>query len=123
VCLERGKLVAVVVTPRKTLSKQSLTGQMSAKLTPEICINKASSNSRLTAVGRRATGSDSHSQTCLQTLFFLSSFDETTTELHLHAEKLTVTVLHLNLGHFVGFFVLFCVVLFGLVWFGLVFPL
>jgi hypothetical protein len=37
-------------------------------------------------------------------LFFLSSFDETRTELHLHAEKLTETVLHLNLGHFVVFF-------------------
>jgi hypothetical protein len=37
----------------------------------------------------------------------------------LHAEKLTETVLHLNLGHFVGFFF---VVLFCLVWFGC-FPL
>jgi hypothetical protein len=35
---------------------------------------------------------------------FLSLFDETTTELHLHAEKLTETVLHLSLGHFVGIF-------------------
>jgi hypothetical protein len=34
----------------RTLSKQSLQGQVSVKLTPEICINKASSNSRLTAV-------------------------------------------------------------------------
>jgi hypothetical protein len=79
---------------------------VSAKLTPEICINKASRNNRLTAASRWATASDSHSQTCLQTLFFfssLSSFDETTTELHPHAEKLTETVLHLNLGHFVGF--------------------
>jgi hypothetical protein len=50
--MERGKLVEVVVTPRRTLSKQSLRGQVSVKLTPEICINKASSNSRLTAVGR-----------------------------------------------------------------------
>jgi hypothetical protein len=82
---------------------------VSVKLTPEICINKASSNSRLTAAGRQATASDSHSQICLQSLFFvclfLSFFDETTTELHLHAEKLTETVLHSNLGHFVGFFV------------------
>jgi hypothetical protein len=91
---------------------------VSVKLTPEICINKASSNSRLTAVGRWATASDSHSQNCLQTLsFFLFSFDETTIELYLHAEKLTETVLHLNLGHFVGFFfVLCCFVWFGLVW-------
>jgi hypothetical protein len=85
---------------------------VSAKLTPEICINKASSNSRLTAGGRQATASDSHSQNCFQTLFFpLPTFDETTTKLHLHAEKLTETVLHLNLEHFVGSF-LFCAVLF-----------
>jgi hypothetical protein len=49
--------------------------------------------------------------------FFLPTFDETTTELYLHAEKLTYTVLHLNLGHFVVFFVLFGLVLFGLVFF------
>jgi hypothetical protein len=87
---------------------------MSVKLTPEICINNHSSNSWLTAAGRRATASDSHSQNRLQTFFF-SSFDETTTELHLHAEKLTETVLHLNLGHIVVFFcfVLLCFFLFG----------
>jgi hypothetical protein len=104
--LERGKLVAVVVHPGELLSKQSLRGQVSAKLTPEICIiNKASSKSRLTAEGRQATDSDSHSQNCLQTSFFflLSSFDETTTKLQLHAEKLTETVLHFNLGHLVVF--------------------
>jgi hypothetical protein len=80
------------------------------KLTPEICINKASSNSRLTAVGRQATASDSHSQNCLQTLFFfLSSFDETTTELHLHAEKLTETIaFELGTPCSVFCFVLFC---------------
>jgi hypothetical protein len=50
--LERGKFVAVVLTLRRTLSKQSLMGYVSVKLTPEICINKASSNSRLTPVGR-----------------------------------------------------------------------
>jgi hypothetical protein len=87
---------------------------VSAKHTPEICINKASSNSRLTAVGRQTTVADSHSQNCLQTFFFslsLPTFDETTTKLCLHAEKFTETVLHFNLGHFVGF-LLFCVVLF-----------
>jgi hypothetical protein len=63
---------------------------VSVKLTPEICINKASSNSRLTAAGRLF-------------FFFLFSFEEATTELHLHAEKLTETVLHLNLEHFVVF--------------------
>jgi hypothetical protein len=47
--LERGKLVEVAVTPRRTLSKQSLRGEVSVKLTLEICKNKASSNSRLTA--------------------------------------------------------------------------
>jgi hypothetical protein len=41
--------------------------------------------------------------------FSLPTFDEKTTKLHLHAEKLTETVLHLNLGHFEGFFfVQFC---------------
>jgi hypothetical protein len=40
-------------------------------------------------------------------LCFLSSLDETTTKLHLHAEKLTETVLHLNLGHFVVVFFVF----------------
>jgi hypothetical protein len=43
---------------------------VSAKLTPEIYINNASSYSRLTAAGRQATVADSHSQNCLQTLFF-----------------------------------------------------
>jgi hypothetical protein len=96
---------------------------VSVQLTPEICINKASSNSRLTAEGRWATASDTIHRTVSRCFFFffLPSFDETATELHLHAEKLTVTVLHLKLGHFVVFF-LFCVVLFGLVWFGF-FPL
>jgi hypothetical protein len=50
--------------------KQSLWGQVSAKLTPEFCINNTSSNSRLTAAGRQATAADSHSQNYLQTLFF-----------------------------------------------------
>jgi hypothetical protein len=50
--LERVKLVTVVVAPRRTLSKQSLRGQVRVKLIPEICINEASSNSRLTVVGR-----------------------------------------------------------------------
>jgi hypothetical protein len=98
----------------RTLSKQSLWGQVSVKLTPEIFINNAASNSTLTAADRQATATDSHSQNCLQTLFLFSppTSDEKTTELHLHAEKLTATVLHLNLGHFVGFFFLFCAVLF-----------
>jgi hypothetical protein len=116
--LERGKLIAVVVAPRRTLSKQNLWGQVSVNLTPEICINNASSNSRLTAVGRQATAADNILRTVSRLFFFLSSFDETKTELHLHVEKLTETVLHLSLGHFVVFFyfLLFC-----FVWFGLVF--
>jgi hypothetical protein len=78
---------------------------VSVKLTPEICINKASSNSRLTAVGRQATAADTIHRTVSRLFFFsLPTFDEKTTELHLHAEKLTKTVLHLNLGHFVVFF-------------------
>jgi hypothetical protein len=78
---------------------------VSAKLTPEICINKASNNSRLTAAGRQATAADTILRTVSRLFFFsLPTFDEKTTELHLHAEKLTETVLHLNLGHFVGVF-------------------
>jgi hypothetical protein len=100
---------------RRTLSKQSLQGLVSAKLTPEICINNASSNSRLTAVGRQATAADTIHRPVSRLFFFsLPTFDEKTTELHLHAEKLTETVLHLNLGHFVGFvfWLFFCAVLF-----------
>jgi hypothetical protein len=95
---------------------------VSVKLTPENCINKASSNSRVTAASRQATASDIHSQNCLQTLFLLSSFDETTNKLHMHAEKVIETVLHLNLGHFVGFFLCVCV-LFCFVLFLIFFPL
>jgi hypothetical protein len=101
--LGKGKACSSGILHR-TLSKQSLLGQVSAKLTSEICINNASSNSRLTAEGRQATATDSHSQNCLQTFFSLPTFDEKTAELHLHAEKLTERVLHLNLGQFVGFF-------------------
>jgi hypothetical protein len=62
---------------------------VSVKLTPEVCINSASSNSRLTAAGRQVTAADSHSQTCLQTLFFLSPYLwQENTELHLHTENL-----------------------------------
>jgi hypothetical protein len=90
---------------------------VNVKLTPEICINNASSNSRLTAAGRQATASDRQSQNCLQTLFlfFFSSFDETMTELELHAEGLTETVLHLNLGYFVlfSFWFFVCFVFWG----------
>jgi hypothetical protein len=61
----------------------------------------------MTAAGRRATASDRHSQTVSRHFFSLPTFDKITTELHLHAEKFTQTVLHLNLGHFVGFFFFF----------------
>jgi hypothetical protein len=102
--LEKGKLEAVART-QDSGGKQSLRGQERVKLTPEICINNASSNSRLTAVGRQATASDTIHRPVSRLFFFsLPTFDETTTKLQLHAEKLTETVLHLNLGHFVGFF-------------------
>jgi hypothetical protein len=107
--LEREKLVAEA--HRKTLSKQSLQGQVSAKLTPEICINNTPSNSRLTAAGRQATAADTILRIVSRLFFFFLLFlptcDERTTELHLHAEKLAETLLHLNVGHLVGFF--FCV--------------
>jgi hypothetical protein len=85
---------------------------VSVKFTPEICINNASSNSRLTAADRQAIATDTILRTVSRLFSFsLPTFEEKTTELHLHAEKLTETVLRLNLGHFVGFFVL-CAVLF-----------
>jgi hypothetical protein len=90
---------------------------VSVKLTPEICINKASSNSRLTVAGRWAAVSDSHSQNCLQTLFFSS--------LPLIRQQPNYICMLKNLLK------LYCIwtwdtlwcflfVLFGLVWFGLV---
>jgi hypothetical protein len=67
---------------------------MSAKLTPEICINNASSNSRVTAAGRQATAEDIILRTVSRLFFFLClpTFDKRTTELHLQAEKLTETI-------------------------------
>jgi hypothetical protein len=105
--LGKGKACSSDIAHR-TLSKQILQGQVSAKLTPEICINNTSSNSRLTAAGRQATGADTIHRTVSRLFFFsLPTFDEKRTELYLHAENLTETVLHLNLGHFVGFFFFF----------------
>jgi hypothetical protein len=110
--------------PRRTLNKQSLRGQVSVKLIPEICINKASSNSRLTVAGRWATASDRHSQNCLQTLFFFLfffSFDETMTELELEAEGLKF---HLNFGFLLCFvFVFYLFFLFVCFGFGFFSPL
>jgi hypothetical protein len=90
---------------------------VSAKLTPKICINNAASNRRLTAAGRQAIAADTILRTVSRLFFFLflTTFDERTTELHLHAEKLTETLLHLNLGQLVGFLcvcVCVCLVLF-----------
>jgi hypothetical protein len=103
-CLERGKLVTEAHALEKS-EQQSLWVQVSVKLTPEICINNASSNSRLTTVGRQATFAEIIVRSVSKLFFFFShclpTFDERTTELHLQAEKLTKTVLHLNLGHLV----------------------
>jgi hypothetical protein len=105
---------------RRSQSKQGLEGQVTAKLTPEICINNAASNSRLTAAGSKPQPQTVIHRT-VSRLFFFSfhspSFDETTTELHLHAEKLTEIVLHLNLEHFVEFCCLFVLCGFGLFYF------
>jgi hypothetical protein len=51
---------------------------VSAKLTPEICINNATSNSRLTAAGRQATAADTIPKTVSRLFFFLflPTFDE-----------------------------------------------
>jgi hypothetical protein len=100
--LERGKLVTEAHAQEKS-EQQSLRVQVSAKLTPEICINNASSNSRLTTAGRQATIAETFLRTVSRLFFFfflcLPTFHERTTKLHLQAEKLTETVLHLNLGH------------------------
>jgi hypothetical protein len=104
--LERRKLVAEAHAQEKS-EQQSLWVQVSAKLTPEICINNASSNSRLTTTGRQATVAETILRTVSRLFFFflcLPTFDERTTELQLQAEKLTETVLHLNLGHLGGYF-------------------
>jgi hypothetical protein len=78
---------------------------VSAKLTPQICINNAASNSRLTQWAGKPQPQIPFSKLSPDSFFSsLPTFDEKTTKLHLHAEKLTETVLHLNLGHFVGFF-------------------
>jgi hypothetical protein len=71
VCLKRGKLVAEAPAQENSEQK-NLQGQVSAKLTPEICINNATSNSRLTAAGRQATAADTILRT-VSSLFFLSS--------------------------------------------------
>jgi hypothetical protein len=75
-------------------------------------------------VGRQATVADGHSQPVSRLFFFsLPTFDEKTTEIPLHAEKLTEMVLRLNLGHFVGFFVCLFLFLFCAVLFYFMFPL
>jgi hypothetical protein len=78
---------------------------VSAKFTPEICINNASSY-RLRAAGRQATVADTTLRTVSRLFFFsLLTFDEKTTELHLHAEKLIETVLHFTWDTLWVFFV------------------
>jgi hypothetical protein len=49
-------------------------GQVSAKLTPEICINNASSNSRLTVTGRQGTATDTILTTVSRLFFFFFLF-------------------------------------------------
>jgi hypothetical protein len=80
----------------RTLSKQSLQGQGSVKLNTEICINNASSKSRLRAASKPQPQIAIHRTVSRLFFFPLPTFDEKTTELHLHAENLTETVLHLN---------------------------
>jgi hypothetical protein len=70
-CAWKGESLQQQLWHRRTLSKQSLWGQVSAKLTPEICINNASSKSRLTAAGRQATDADTIHRT-LSRLFIFS---------------------------------------------------
>jgi hypothetical protein len=84
---------------------------VSVTLTPEIYINKASSNSRLTAVGRWATASDRHSQNYLQTLFspFLWWHNNRTTP---GCWKTYWNCIAFEFGTLCGAF-LYCFVLFG----------
>jgi hypothetical protein len=72
VCLERGKPVAEAPAQENS-EQQSLRVQGSAKLTPEICINNATSKSRLTAVGRKATAADTILRTVSRHFFFFFS--------------------------------------------------
>jgi hypothetical protein len=67
--LERGKLVAEAHAQEKS-EQTKPARQVSAKLTPEICINNASSNSRLTAAGRQATAADTILRTVSRVFFF-----------------------------------------------------
>jgi hypothetical protein len=104
--LEWGKLVAEAHAQEKS-EQQILQVQVSTKLTPEICINNSSSNSRMTTAGRQATVAETILGTVSRLFFFslcLPTFDERATKLDLQAEKLTETILHLNLGHLVGLF-------------------
>jgi hypothetical protein len=70
-CLERGKPVAEA--PAQENSEQTRVLRVSAKLTPEICINNASSNSRLPAAGRQATAADTTLRTVSRLFFFFFS--------------------------------------------------
>jgi hypothetical protein len=88
---------------------------VSGKLTPEIFINKASSNSRLTAVGRQATAADTI-LTAVSILFFFLFFS-----LPLMRKQLNYTCMLKNLlklyciwtwDTWWGFCVCVCVVLF-----------
>jgi hypothetical protein len=97
--LERGKPVAEAHA-QESSEKTKPADQVSAKLTPEICISNTSSNSRLTAAGTQATAADTILRTVSRLFFsFFSLPLKRSTELHLQAEKLTETILHLNLGH------------------------
>jgi hypothetical protein len=68
-CLERGKLVAEAHAQEKS-EQQSLWVQVSAKLTPEICINNASSNSRLTTVAGKPQFQKPFSELSPDSFFF-----------------------------------------------------
>jgi hypothetical protein len=102
---------------RRTLSKQSLQGQVSANLTPKICINNASSNSRLTAADSQATVADTILRTVSRLLFFFS--------LPFMRQQPNYTCMLKNLLKLYCIWTwdtLWCFILFGLVWFGF-FPL
>jgi hypothetical protein len=62
---------------------------VSAKLTPEICINNFSSNNKLTAAARQSQPQIPVTELSPDFFFFfLPTSDEKTTELHVHAKNL-----------------------------------
>jgi hypothetical protein len=73
---------------------------VSAKLTPEICKNNASGNSRLTAAGRQATAADTILRILSRLFFFFFSLPLMREQPNYTCkQKNLLKLLNLNLGH------------------------